>query len=350
MQTIETGYKPEFGLGAYFAGQNAANAEDLNQEELIKAYLANRQSAQMNPLLVDEKQQSVDQSRIMNPLEVFAKQNTNRVGEYDAAYADKKRLDPDYMDANLRGQIGQMQTQEAAGKTANALQPFRQRAEQSQLESEAGKQDVLWTMQDIDKQLAAGGGTDASGNVVPFTPMQKMFMENKRAELTDQLKSTPEFAGKKELSDDKIEAQLEAQRIRMQGQLDAAEQKAIQTSAKALSDKQLYAKAYQIISGLVPSTPQEKLAAQAILDGMQADAVGKNAALSNPSIDLGELSKGKVPMTTPVAQVARDKANASAAAVNVAVPQTQDAWNDAWSKLGKGQSMTGLDGKTYTKK
>ncbi len=33
MQNIETGYKPEFGLGAWFAGQNAANTEAANEEE-----------------------------------------------------------------------------------------------------------------------------------------------------------------------------------------------------------------------------------------------------------------------------------------------------------------------------
>ena len=37
MQNIETGYKPDFGLGAWFAGQNAANTEAANEEELIKS-------------------------------------------------------------------------------------------------------------------------------------------------------------------------------------------------------------------------------------------------------------------------------------------------------------------------
>ena len=47
MQNIETGYKPEFGLGAWFAGENAANTEAANEEELIKSFLANQRERQM---------------------------------------------------------------------------------------------------------------------------------------------------------------------------------------------------------------------------------------------------------------------------------------------------------------
>ena len=47
---------------------------------------------------------------------------------------------------------------------------------------------------------------------------------------------------------------------------------------------------------------------------MQADAVERNAAMSTPTIDLGAASGGSVPMTTPPAAVARERANAALAA------------------------------------
>jgi hypothetical protein len=50
---IETGYKPEFGLGAMWAGENAANAEMANQLDFIKQFLANQREQQMQPLDVN---------------------------------------------------------------------------------------------------------------------------------------------------------------------------------------------------------------------------------------------------------------------------------------------------------
>ena len=51
---IETGYKPEFGLGAVYQGFNAANADMSAQEELIKQFLANQREQQMQPLDIDK--------------------------------------------------------------------------------------------------------------------------------------------------------------------------------------------------------------------------------------------------------------------------------------------------------
>lgn len=311
MINIETGYKPEFALGALYQGQNAANAQAQNDEELIRKFLANQHSIQNDPIIEAKNREELDPLR------------------YQSTLARFKMNDPSYIPAQISGQIGQMQTQEAAGKTASALQPFKQAADQAQLETDKNKQEVLYTMQDIDKQLAAGGSIDENGQVNTFTPMQRMFMQNKRAELTEQLKSTPEFAAKKELSDDKIEAQLEAQRIRSQGAIDAAEAKAAQAQEKALSDKQLYARALMIVAGTIPATEQEKIAAAAILDRMQADAVGRNAAMNSPSIDFSRVGKG-MPMTTPPAVSTREQADKSMAAaqqgrVKMSDQEKQDA-------------------------
>ncbi len=92
MQNIETGYKPEFGLGAWFAGQNAANTEAANEEELIKSFLANQQSLQMNPLLVQK--QGYD----------------NDVASYNAQEALAKQNDKAYIPAMLQGAKDQQAT------------------------------------------------------------------------------------------------------------------------------------------------------------------------------------------------------------------------------------------------
>jgi hypothetical protein len=49
LPTIDTGYKPEFGLGAVYQGFNAANAEQGAELELIKQFLANQREQQMQP-------------------------------------------------------------------------------------------------------------------------------------------------------------------------------------------------------------------------------------------------------------------------------------------------------------
>jgi len=189
MQTIDTGYRPEGALGAWYAGQNTANAQDMNDEDLSKLFLQNQQL-----------QQTYTQAQQMNPLDVIAKLQTNDIGAYDSALARAKQSSPSYIPMSLMGQEGQMQSQATAADIGKALAPFKIASEKGQLENEQGKQGVLWTMQDIDKQLAQGGGTDEQGNVVPFNPNQIGFMVNKRKQLEEQLKSTPEFAQKKELT------------------------------------------------------------------------------------------------------------------------------------------------------
>lgn len=319
MQNISTGYQPEFGLGAYFAGQNAANIEAANQEELIKAFLENQKT-----------QQAYQQAERINPLDVIKREQENRVGAYDAAVADAQRTNPDYIKNKISGTIGQWQSQEAAGKTAAALQPFKQKAEQSTLENQQATNETIWTINDIDRQLAAGGGTDENGNVVKFTPMQQMFMKNKRDQLTEQLKNTPEFAGKKELSDDKIEAQLEAQRLRMQAMIDAAELKA-QASKKDAKYNEILMQQMQIVAD-PNTTPQEKAIANQIIQLHRTNKLYSNPAAWQEGIDLSKLGVQMAPSIIERAQ----GAETPPVVVNNA---------DEWNKLPKGTKYTTPDGR-----
>ncbi len=91
---IETGYKPEFGLGALYQGYNAANADQMAQEDLIKAFLANQRETQMQPLDIGVRQ-------------------------WDAASAQDKLNDPLFRQMILKGQIGRDQADVARGQVAS---------------------------------------------------------------------------------------------------------------------------------------------------------------------------------------------------------------------------------------
>lgn len=56
---IETGYKPEFGLGAVYQGFNAANADQMSQLEILKQFLANQRDQNEQPVDLAQKQQNL---------------------------------------------------------------------------------------------------------------------------------------------------------------------------------------------------------------------------------------------------------------------------------------------------
>lgn len=322
MQQINTGYTPEFGLGAYFSGENAADIEASNRAEQIRSLLDQMKA-----------QQTYKQTELTNPLEIMRMKNANDISAYDAAYAQKKLNDPNYMDANIQGQIGQMQTQAAAGKTATALQPFKQKAEQSQLDNQKNTEDTLWTIKDIDNKLSAGGATDENGNVVKFTPMQQMFMKNKRDQLTEQLKSTPEFAGKKELSDDKLESALALAELRAKAQVDAADLRA-QASKKEAKYNEILMQQMQIVAD-PNSTPEQKAVANQIIQLHRTNKLYSNPAAWQEGLDLGKLGLQVTPSV-----IDRATSGQGGAVSPVVINNT-----DEWNKLPKGTPYTTPDGK-----
>jgi len=140
MQNINTGYQPEFGLGAFFAGQNAANTQAANEEELARLFLANQRELSMQPLDIQRKQ-----------LEMPGL-------EYDAKLARAKAADPDYINKALQGYMGQMNSQIAAGRGALATEPGKTALTNVQQEAalkEAGLLNKLWGMKEGG---ATGGG------------------------------------------------------------------------------------------------------------------------------------------------------------------------------------------------
>jgi hypothetical protein len=90
MTPISTGYQPEFGLGALYQGFNAANADRLNEEEVLKHFLQNQKDIREAPL-------------------------NQIIKQWEAKQAEGKMNDPDFLAKMLEGYKGQMNSQIAAG-------------------------------------------------------------------------------------------------------------------------------------------------------------------------------------------------------------------------------------------
>ena len=333
MTPIQTGWQPEGALGAMYAGMNAANAEDENALNLAKLFMANKKEEQMAPLDIQAKQLSID------PL------------QYESALARAKQASASYIPSVLSGYEGQMKSQEAAGDKAMVLLPFAKQAEQATLENETAKQGFQWTINDLTNKINQGGDVDEHGNLVKASPQQMSFFRQKRDDLTKLVSETPEFAQKQSLQDDKQQAALEALQARM-----AAEQARAQIVAearvqsaqeKAMSDKQLYAKALQTLTN-PQASEEQRMVAQAILDRMQADAIGRNAALSAPTIDMNALTQGSIPMNTPASERARQQSQQSQeAAMGGGTGQSVVVKNaEEWKALKPGTKYRTPDGKT----
>jgi hypothetical protein len=141
-QEISTGYKPEFTLGGLYHGFNAANAEDLNKEELIKQFLANQHAQVQNPL--DE--QTSAQNLLIN----------------------QHKADPRYGAAQIGIQEGQRDTQTAAGKLKQALLPQEITTGKQEL---AHKEAIGTLLSRLDEMKRGGGGTGQVG--FPMQPQQQ---------------------------------------------------------------------------------------------------------------------------------------------------------------------------------
>lgn len=282
MNQIETGYKPEFALGALYQGQNAADAQSQNDQELIKQFLANQHALVNNPITEEKNRLMLDPAK------------------YESLLSNFKMQDPNYIPAQIQGQIGQMDTQAAAGTTAKALQPLMQDQKMAESENEKTRQGFLWTINDIDQKLQAGGGTDPeTGLLVPFSPRQRAFMEQKRQEITDNLKNTSEFAQKKELSDDKIAAMLEAANIRAQAAIDQHKERA----DRAETESQLMARLYHTAYTDTNATPAQKTAALAAIQARNIDKLSQNPLSYATPLDVGAM--GKMPTKQSVLEQAR---------------------------------------------
>jgi hypothetical protein len=116
-QSIDTGYKPEFSLGALYQGQNAANADASTEEELIRQFLANQREQQVQPIDIAQKMQDLD------------------AGQY--------KTSPEYQEGMRNTIFGQGKSNLSAGQKAEMLLPFVQAAEKAKLGKEESSDQLL---------------------------------------------------------------------------------------------------------------------------------------------------------------------------------------------------------------
>jgi hypothetical protein len=332
MQNIETGYKPEFGLGAWFAGENAANTEAANEEELIKSFLANQRERQMQPIDVEKAQLGLDPAR------------------YESQLAQAKSRNPNYIPEQLRGQIGQMQTQAAAGEKAKTLLPFSINAERGTLENTAEDNSLMQQFKQIDGLIRQGGDVDpSSGLLVKFSPQQQQAAVQHRDSLMKSMMSTPKFAQDTMLADSKYEAALTKQQMMNEAALERA-RLAAEAKIKSLEDKLGEPTKYNLEQAAVADIKQRVEAgiitpAQATKE--YADLIaGKQKVNPNPGMVLGRDAEGNIVMDQG-STIPTWKPSVSQ---QTQAPVTQQEFDTKWKSLKSGESLVGPDGKSYRKK
>jgi len=177
---IDTGYKPEFALGALYQGMNAANSDEMAQQEILDRVLSNFKKQQDAPLDYTIKQAEAEDA--------------------------KTRMLPSYQDAKLRGYIGQNDTQEASGKFAQALLPFKINAEKAKNRLSESNDTRDFNLSSFQKILTEG--VDSDGN--PLAPEVKKQLFKKYVDDATMAYQTPEYLGKKAMQDDRIEGMIQA--------------------------------------------------------------------------------------------------------------------------------------------
>lgn len=275
MQPLATGYTPEWGLGAYVAGQNAAMQEANNQEEQIKNYLANQRERQMQPLDVDVRAQ-------------------------EAGLARAKMASPEYNQSMIDQMVGQGKTMKAAGEIAALLQPFKAKAQQAELETASRNYEDLYTLRDTNEKLAQGGTIDDQGILQRFSPQQQQFMQQQRDKLLTNLAQTPEWQGKYLLQQDKGEQNLALQELRNQAALakiQAAQNKANDIFTNLAAGKLTYEKAAAAFQGLATNEEDPNIRTKylTLAQQMGQEALRlKNASVQGKT-DIEKLTQGEVP-------------------------------------------------------
>ena len=169
---IETGYKPEGALGALYQGYNAADAQSMNELDMIKQYLANQKSEQLNPIDIAQAQQTLD----------------------SGAYKTR----PEYQDAMTNTMVGQGMSNLVAGQNASVLQPFKQTTDRMDQERQQGDIRNQAQIQMIDDAL--------NDNEATFQPGVREKLIQARQSLINRFKETPKFAGQRELTETKTDS------------------------------------------------------------------------------------------------------------------------------------------------
>ena len=286
---IDTAWKPDGALGAVYAGENAAYSEQAQQLDVIRQFLANQREQQMQPLDIQKAQ-------------------------WEAASAQDKLNDPAYREWMRKGYVGQMKSQDAAGNNAQVLAPFKQRAEQATLENEGRRQNLLYTMSDIDEKLRNGGSNDEQGNFVPFSSQDKDTMGKLRQQIMTDLATTPEFYQKHTLQDERLDSAEAIAKARNEAALAAAKLR-FEQQQKDPKYKEQLAAAYKLMAD-PNATPEQQQQAQMFITYDIQSRIASNPTAYQEGIDISALTKGKVPTKPAPVQQVQPNNTAPGAGVN----------------------------------
>lgn len=267
-QEISTGYKPEFTLGGLYHGYNAANAEDMDKQELIKQFLANQHAQVQNPL---------DESTTFQNL-----------------LANHYKTSDDYQTGMRDTIAGQGMSNLAAGTTAKGLQQFKQAAGQAELESATAKDRLFGNMY-------KGVGTQFDQSLPE--PQREADAQQANILANSLAENDPAYIQKRNLLGQKGDDALELQdkrneAIRARGEKERADPKY----------KEQLAQAFRTLASTTASK-QEQYEAELFIYLDKQSRLASNPGAYSEGVDLNALSKGKIPVRpAPVTQQPRPQA------------------------------------------
>ena len=301
MTPISTGYQPEFGLGALYQGFNAANADKLNEEEVLKAYLQNQKDIREAPL-----------NQIMK--------------QWEAKQAEGKMNDPDFLAKMIEGYKGHMNSSIAAGN--KSMRTWESDADATNADNANKTQRAGLLAQFMNEQMGQnyeaptplegtngqmgfnfGSASNALKNPNLTEQQRQLIMQDamKRGEnplqnfskVQDALVNTPEHLQKMEQLNTKGDYSLEAVRLRNEAMLANAKSRASQI-VKDPKYTDIVAKAI-LIDADPDATPEDKARTGRIIQLYTRIEVVKRSAGQVPGLNLaGTQETGKPVMgTTP---------------------------------------------------
>lgn len=206
LTNINTGYTPEFALGAMYAGENAATNRMGNQLDLIKNFLANQREQQMQPL-------EVEKADLTNKGMVF----DNMVKSLQGAQA-KSQNTPMGLEIFRKAKEAEQNKNIRQNELDAALHPDRLRAAPMQGQQLVDYANIDSEISTAQRQLASGVGD----NGLPLSQPLMDDLNTRIQELTARRGYTPEHWGKVDLENVKGEWDLEKQRLANQGHIGAA--------------------------------------------------------------------------------------------------------------------------------
>lgn len=340
---MDTAWRPDFALGAYVSGQNAANSESSAQEELIKQYLANQREVQSQPLDIGIKQTEAERARMARLPEMLEAYKRLYMGQADSTEAaGKKAMDTvqgeiDYTNKSnknkisvedLLAKLNELKKSGVSGRydqtpastpdiPADVAQPgfSWQVNPQEQLdrdnkalglmqqELEANPNDVslVNNMDNLLARMNSGQAPQQPGKIAFKTtrqigaPDRNVTSGNPEYErIMGALMDTPEFRQKLIQGDQKSDS---AEYMKQLGLLQAELRASKENDVRREKLIELQAWAYRVSTD-PSSTPEMKAQASQILNQIKLDKLGSNPASYNPVVDIEVPSKGKLPTQT----------------------------------------------------